>query len=102
MDRVGSFFQVPGSDMPRGQHVHSDRQTEKDIQHDARQSVGGSDCRQGVRGCETPDHDQIGRVEEHLQHVGEHQRHGKEHDLAEQRSAGHVYLIFTSGSHKNS
>ena len=77
------------------------RQADEQIDDQVDERACGAHRRQGRGSGEAPHHHDVRRVEEELQHAGEHEGQRKHQHLAQDRAGAHVHFI-SAGSFHNS
>ena len=93
MNGFAQFLVLPGTVMPGGQNVGTDRKTQEQVGQEIDKSRVGANGRQGVvSGIAAYDH-YIRRVEQQLEHGRKGQGYGKAQQLRQNRAIAHIDLI---------
>ena len=93
MDGVAHVFDVLRPDVLRDQDIGADRQADKDVDKQVDERACRAYRRQRLLAGELPDYNDVRRVEEELEDAGEHERHRKTQDFAQQRAIAHINFI---------
>ena len=92
---------IPLAVVPRDKHVRADRDTDERVDQQVEQRGGRADRRHRIAARKFADYDNIGRVEQQLQHARKDQRQRKQQDFAQQRTAAQIHLVAAFHSMKH-
>ena len=84
---------VPRAVVARNHNVRADRDADKQVDNQVDQRAGGADRRHRLAAGKASDNHDVRRVEQKLQNAGDHQRDGKDQDLAQKRTAAHIHFV---------
>ena len=90
---------VLAADLPGNKHVGAHGDAEKQVDQQVDHRAVGADGGQGCAAAELAHHHDIGGVDQKLQHTRQHQRNGKQDDLARHRAVAHI--DFSTAFHRS-
>ena len=90
MDGAEHRIRFPAADAMGNRHTRAYGQADKKIDNQIRNGAGSAHCRHGNAAAEPAHYNQIRRVEQQLQHTGQHNRDGIGHQRPDQGAPEHI------------